>query len=53
MSSVPSAFTSFTYCSAKLVTNTLNLLCLHIAYITTTVAIINIMATMNLNILTT
>ena len=33
-----------------LVTNVLDLLCLHIAYIVTTVAIINIMATMNVNI---
>ena len=53
MSSIPSAFTSFTCWSAKLVTNDLNLLCLHIAYIVIMVAIINIMATTNLNILTT
>ena len=53
MSSIPSTFTSFTCWSAKPVTNALNLLCLHITYIVTTVAIIDIMATMNLNILTT
>ena len=53
MFSVSSALMSFTCCSAGLVTNALSLLCLHVAYIVTTVAIIDIMATMNLNILTT
>ena len=51
--SISSGLTSFTCCNAKLVTNALSLLCLYIAYIFTTVAIIDIMATTNLNILTT